>query len=127
MQDLLHLDGPPGFDANGDGQNGNTVGRHDYLPFGDEIAANAGGRDSTFGTQDFVNQKFTAKEWDSETGLDYFGERYYSGALSRFTTTDPNSPMDGARLRGAKSRPSGNGESSGGLCVVKRPNALVGQ
>ena len=35
--------------------------------------------------------------------------------------------MDGARLRGAKSRPSGNGESSGGLCVVKRPNALVGQ
>lgn len=54
-------------------QNGNIVGRHDYIPFGEEIAANSGGRDSTFGIQDFVNQKFTGKERDQETGLDYFG------------------------------------------------------
>jgi len=33
--------------------------------------------------------QFTGKERDQETGLDYFGERYYSGALGRFTTTDP--------------------------------------
>jgi YD repeat-containing protein len=37
-------------------ENGNTVSRHDYIPFGEEIAANSGGRDGTFGTQDFVNQ-----------------------------------------------------------------------
>jgi hypothetical protein len=56
-------------------QAANIVARHDYLPFGEEIAANTGGRDSTFGTQDFVNQKFTGKERDQETGLDYFGAR----------------------------------------------------
>jgi RHS repeat-associated protein len=32
--------------------------------------------------------EFTGKERDSETGLDYFGARYYSGAQGRFTTPD---------------------------------------
>lgn len=36
-----------------------------------------------------IAEEFTAKERDLETGLDFFGERYYSGALGRFTTTDP--------------------------------------
>src|SRR6185312_6923405 len=70
-------------------ENGNTVSRHDYIPFGEEIQANSGGRDGTFGTQDFVNQKFTGKERDQETGLDYFGARYYGSALGRFTSPDP--------------------------------------
>ena len=69
-------------------QAGNTVSRHDYIPFGEEIAANTVGRDGTFGTQDFVNQKFTGKERDRETGLDYFGTRYYSAALGRFNSPD---------------------------------------
>ncbi len=69
-------------------QGGNTVSRHDYIPFGEEIQANSGGRDGTFGTQDFVNQKFTGKERDQETGLDYFGARYYGSALGRFTSPD---------------------------------------
>jgi RHS repeat-associated protein len=70
-------------------ENANVVGRHDYLPFGEEIAANAGGRDSTFGTQDFVNQKFTGQERDVETGLDFFHARYFSAALGRFNSPDP--------------------------------------
>jgi RHS repeat-associated protein len=70
-------------------ENGTTVSRHDYIPFGEEIAANNGGRDGTFGTFDFVNQKFTGKERDQETGLDYFGARYYGSALGRFTSPDP--------------------------------------
>ncbi len=32
---------------------------------------------------------FTGKERDSETGLDYFGARYFSGAQGRFTSPDP--------------------------------------
>jgi RHS repeat-associated protein len=32
--------------------------------------------------------KFTGKERDSETGLDYFGARYYSNRLGRFITPD---------------------------------------
>jgi YD repeat-containing protein len=45
-------------------QNGNVVGRHDYLPFGEEATA---------ASADNVNQKFTGKERDAESGLDYFG------------------------------------------------------
>ncbi len=37
--------------------------------------------------------RFTSKERDSETGLDYFGARYYSGAQGRFTGPDPG-PYD---------------------------------
>jgi RHS repeat-associated protein len=32
--------------------------------------------------------KFTGKERDTESGLDYFGARYYSNALGRFITPD---------------------------------------
>jgi RHS repeat-associated protein len=32
--------------------------------------------------------RFTGKERDVETGLDYFGARYYSGAQGRFMTPD---------------------------------------
>jgi len=39
---------------------------------------------------DNVRQKFTQKERDSESGLDYFGARYYSGPQGRFTGVDPN-------------------------------------
>jgi RHS repeat-associated protein len=33
---------------------------------------------------------FTGKERDAETGLDYFGARYFSGAQGRFTSPDPD-------------------------------------
>lgn len=33
--------------------------------------------------------RFTGKERDSETGLDYFGARYFAGAQGMFTSPDP--------------------------------------
>jgi RHS repeat-associated protein len=33
-------------------------------------------------------QKFTSKERDNETGLDYFLSRYYSSTQGRFTSPD---------------------------------------
>ena len=33
--------------------------------------------------------KFTGKERDSESGLDYFGARHYGSSLGRFMTPDP--------------------------------------
>ncbi len=75
--------------------NGSTVKRYDYLPFGEEIPSGMDGRGSDYGAQvlvpstpDVVNQKFTGKERDNETGLDYFGARYCSAAQGRFTSTD---------------------------------------
>lgn len=36
-----------------------------------------------------VRSRCTGKERDSESGLDYFGARYYSNGLGRFTSVDP--------------------------------------
>ena len=62
---------------------------HDYLPFGEEIPGGIGGRGILYGETDDPRQKFTGKERDSETGLDYFGARYMSSAQGRFTSPDP--------------------------------------
>lgn len=53
---------------------------HDYLPFGDEWQP-------SFPPKDL--RLFTGKERDFETGLDYFGGRYYRADLGRFTSVDP--------------------------------------
>jgi RHS repeat-associated protein len=67
-----------------------SVKRHDYLPFGEELFAGIGGRTTTQGyAGDSVRQKFTLKERDIETGLDYFLARYYSSTQGRFTSIDP--------------------------------------
>ena len=68
---------------------GSVFSRHDYLPFGEEIPAGVNGRSSAlYGVNDGVRQKFTSKERDTETGLDYFGARYLSSGQGRFTSPD---------------------------------------
>jgi len=64
------------------------------LPFGEELFATQGGRTTNQGysVADGVRQKFTQKERDIETGLDYFGARYYGSMMGRFTTPDPYMP-----------------------------------
>jgi RHS repeat-associated protein len=71
---------------------GNIKSRHDYFPFGSEIASSIGSRSSIAGypTTDPLRWRFTAKERDNESGLDYFGARYFSGAQGRFTSVDPS-------------------------------------
>jgi RHS repeat-associated protein len=64
---------------------GNLVSLHDYLPFGEENTLHTG---AGYGAVDGVTQKFTGKERDQETGLDYFGARYLSSAQGRFTSPD---------------------------------------
>jgi RHS repeat-associated protein len=67
-----------------------NVKRHDYLPFGEELFAGTAGRTTQVGyVVDSVRQKFTQKERDLETGLDYFLARYYSSTQGRFTSPDP--------------------------------------
>lgn len=66
------------------------VSRHDYLPFGEELGVNVGGRAQAqgYGQTENVRQKFTSKERDDETGLDFFGARYYASTQGRFTSPD---------------------------------------
>jgi RHS repeat-associated protein len=74
---------------------GSVRARHDYLPFGGELFADTGNRMTSQGyyqsatPADKSRQKFTGKERDIETGLDYFLARYYSSAQGRFTSVDP--------------------------------------
>jgi RHS repeat-associated protein len=51
----------------------------DYYPYGGEIVIS---------DADTNHYKFTSKERDSESGLDFFGKRYYSAALGRWMTAD---------------------------------------
>ncbi len=60
---------------------------HDYLPFGEEIGRTAG----CYAGQTSNTLKFTGKERDVETGLDYFGARYLSSAQGRWTSPDSSS------------------------------------
>jgi RHS repeat-associated protein len=75
-----------------------NVKRQDYLPFGEDMFAGTGSRTTAQGYQispnpnDGVRQKFTSKERDNETGLDYFGARYYSSMQGRFTGVDIAGP-----------------------------------
>lgn len=61
------------------------------LPFGEELFAGTGGRTAAQGysVSDGVRQKFTQKERDNETNLDYFLARYYSSTQGRFISPDP--------------------------------------
>jgi RHS repeat-associated protein len=58
---------------------GNIKSESDFYPWGGELQ---------FVNNDSNHYKFTGKERDSETGLDYFGARYYSNGLGRFITPD---------------------------------------
>jgi RHS repeat-associated protein len=71
---------------------GNVLARHDYLPFGEEIPALFGNRSSVTGynNSDDTKQKFTAKERDTESGLDNFRARYDSSSVGRFMNPDPS-------------------------------------
>ena len=62
-----------------------VVARHDFMPFGEEVAPPSPPQDKRL---------FTGKERDSETVLDYFGARYMRGPDGRFTTIDPAMTID---------------------------------
>jgi RHS repeat-associated protein len=58
---------------------GNIKSESDFYPWGGELQ---------FVNNDSNHYKFTGKERDSETGLDYFGARYYANRLGRFVSSD---------------------------------------
>jgi RHS repeat-associated protein len=74
---------------------GTVKARYDYLPFGEELGSGIGSRTVGMGysAADSTRQKFTQKERDNESGLDYFGARYYGSAQGRFTGVDPYNPI----------------------------------
>ena len=65
--------------------NGHAVQHLEYLPWGEDFV------DQRANSFNGVRYTFSAKERDSETGLSYFGSRYYSSDLSIWLSVDPMS------------------------------------
>jgi RHS repeat-associated protein len=63
--------------------NGTPMWEATYLPYGQEWNGPSGG-----GPVSPNHYKFTGKERDGESGLDYFGARYYASAQGRFLSPD---------------------------------------
>ncbi len=83
------------LETSGTAQTGPSVVRnYDYLPFGQEIGTGTAGRDATFSAGYYPSaatgqsNRFTGKPLDAETGLYFFGARYFSGAQGRWMTPD---------------------------------------
>lgn len=80
---------------------GNSAQQLYYYPYG-EIKGNTG--------SDIAKHKFIDQEWDAETGLYYYGARYYDPALARFISADtivpnPWDPQDLNRYTYAGNNP----------------------
>ncbi|WP_375419223.1 SpvB/TcaC N-terminal domain-containing protein [uncultured Hymenobacter sp.] len=58
---------------------GGVVGREEYYPFGE----------TSFGAHEKHRYRFCGKERDQESGLYYYGMRYYAPWLCRFVSVDP--------------------------------------
>jgi RHS repeat-associated protein len=66
--------------------NGARVQLNEYDPWG-AVSRSEGSIDPT--------HRFTGKELDPETGLYYYGGRYYDAEISRFISPDPFVPQAG--------------------------------
>ena len=67
---------------------GTWINREEFFPYGE----------TSFGSFGRKRYRFTAKERDEESGLEYHGARYYAGALARWLTPDPAGSTDGLNV-----------------------------
>lgn len=76
--------------------NGVLVNREEYTPYGE----------TSFGSFARKRYRFTGKERDEESGLNYHGARYYVPWLGRWESSDPGGLVDGVDLyRYARNNP----------------------
>jgi RHS repeat-associated protein len=112
---------------------------YDYLPFGRMLGSGINSRnngcypanpDTQINSR--LPQKFTGKERDSETRLDYFGARYYSAAQGRFTSADapfadqhPENPQSWNLYQYAYNNPLANVDRDGRSVWTKAIKLLL--
>ena len=103
---------------------GNLVNREEYTPYGE----------TSFGSFARKRYRFTGKERDEESGLNYHGARYFAPWLGRWTSCDPVGPIDGYNLYVyVRNRPVGSKDvtgtqsSTGSAGGVRVPPLLIQQ
>ena len=84
------------YDANGNltdlvGDDGLVIAHYEYDPYGNVTAKSGPLADAN-------PFRFSTKYTDDETGLLYYGLRFYSPALGRWVNRDPSGEMGGANL-----------------------------
>lgn len=67
---------------------GTPISREEYFPYGE----------TSFGSFGRKRYRFGGKERDEESGLPYFGFRYYASHLARWISCDPAGAVDGINL-----------------------------
>ena len=92
-------------------ESGQVLVRANYYPFGEEVIPGAASDP----------HKFTGKELDDESGLYYFGARYYDAHVGRFVSVDPvggtdDDPQSWNRYAYAENRPTVKRDPTG-KCV----------
>ena len=76
-----------------DGDSGEIVGQYEYDPYGNTIKAEGqAARENKI--------RFSTKEYDSSTGLYYYGYRYYDPKTGRWPSRDPIEERGGENLYG---------------------------
>ncbi len=86
----------PTFDGNGNvseylDASGDIVAHYEYSPFGETVV-------STGPMKDDFAFRFSTKYFDPDTGLYYYGYRYYNPALGRWLNPDPIGERGGLNL-----------------------------
>jgi RHS repeat-associated protein len=105
----------PAYDGNGNvtgllGNNGNAVAGYEYTPFGELLRKEV---------QHGVRNPFmwSTKYTDAETGLVYYGLRYYSPRMGRFINQDPLGELGGLNTYAFTANNPVNGVDMLGLCL----------
>ncbi|MBL9201913.1 MAG: RHS repeat-associated core domain-containing protein [Opitutaceae bacterium] len=93
----------PTYDGNGnvaallDAHNGEVAVTYEYGPFGEPLRRQVREGYASIADQPFG---FSTKFTDHETGLVFYGARYYSSSLGRFLNRDPMGEAGGLNLNG---------------------------
>jgi len=89
----------PAYDGNGNvvalvaASDGNATAQYEFSPFGETLSA-------TGGQAAYNPFRFSSKYTDDETGLLYYGYRYYNPSTGRWPSRDPMGEYGGLNLYG---------------------------
>lgn len=75
-------------------ENGAVISYEEYHPYG--TTSYQAGRNAA--EVSLKRYRYTGKEWDEESGLNYHSARYYAVWLGRWVSADPKGLMDGPNL-----------------------------
>lgn len=78
-----------------DSSNGSVVERYAYGPYGETYVGTPPNVQAPSGGSAF---RYTGQLYDGETGLSYYGARYYAPSLGRFISPDPIGYGDGLNM-----------------------------